>query len=74
MFDDIEFGEVFYLSPLVANYNRMNADHATEYTLFEPGWYVADLPAIGPFATKEEALKHGHDDHSASFRKEVHTT
>ena len=31
--------EVFAVSPMEAIYNQQNADHANEYTIFEPGWY-----------------------------------
>ena len=56
--------EVFFLSPSEAAYNSMNADHATEYTPFESGWYwwscspgcLPDSEPVGPFDSESEAL------------------
>ncbi len=56
--------EVFFLSPTEAAYNSMNADHATEYTPFESGWYwwsccpgcLPDSEPVGPFDSESEAL------------------
>jgi hypothetical protein len=56
--------EVFALSPLEANYNLANLDHADEYTLIVPGWYwwacfpgcLPDSEATGPFETEAEAI------------------
>jgi len=61
--------EVFALSPLEANYNLANLDHADEYTLTVPGWYwwscfpgcIPDGPASGPFNTEEEATADAQD-------------
>jgi len=57
--------EVFYLSPTEAAYNSMNADHATEYTPSESGWYwwsccagcLPDSEPVGPFNSESEAFK-----------------
>lgn len=57
--------EVFYLSPMEAAYNSMDADHATEYTPFESGWYwwsccagcLPDSEPVGPFESKSEAYR-----------------
>ena len=55
--------ETFYLSEMEAIYNRNNADHATEYTPMESGWYwwtcmpgcLPDSSPFGPFESEEEA-------------------
>jgi len=55
--------EVFAVSPMEAIYNQQNADHANEYTIFEPGWYwwacfpgcLPDSAPFGPFETEAEA-------------------
>ena len=57
--------ECFFLSPMEANYNRSNADHADEHTLFVTGWYwwpcfdgcLPDGEAIGPFETQSAAAQ-----------------
>jgi hypothetical protein len=57
-------GETFYVSPLVANYNTENLDHADDYTVTTPGWYywscfpgcLPDSDPTGPFANEAEAL------------------
>ena len=61
--------EVFYVSPTEAIYNKQNADHANEYTIFEPGWYwwscfpgcLPDSEPFGPFETEEQALADARD-------------
>mgnify|MGYP003113926258 CR=1 FL=1 len=64
--DGTEYGsfEVFAVSPLEVQYNKQNADHADEFTIFEAGWYwwpcypdcLPDGDAIGPFDTKVDAI------------------
>lgn len=59
-------GEVFYVSPLIARYNRENADHGDDGTIYTDGWYwwacfpgcmpEGDGIATGPFTTPGEAL------------------
>ena len=56
--------EVFSVSPLEAIYNRQNACHADEYTIFDAGWYywycmpgcLPDSEPFGPFETEAEAV------------------
>ena len=56
--------EVFAVSPTEAIYNRQNADHADEFTIFDAGWYywycfpgcMPDSSPFGPFKTEEEAI------------------
>ena len=49
--------QVFYVDELTAAYNRNNADHANDYTIFQAGWYWTDEVGewFGPFKTKKEA-------------------
>ena len=64
--DGTEYGsfEVFAVSPLEAQYNNQNADHADEFTIFESGWYwwacqpdcLPDGEASGPFDTEADAI------------------
>jgi len=63
---ETEYGsfEVFFVSPMVATYNRQNADHGNEYTIYESGWYwwscfpgcLPDSEPFGPFETEEQAI------------------
>jgi len=63
--DNIGTFETFAVSPLEANYNAQNMDHAYgEIIITEPGWYwwacepgcLPHGPAIGPFKTEQEAM------------------
>jgi len=64
--DGTEYGsfEVFAVSPIEAQYNKQNADHADEFTIFEAGWYwwacfpdcLPDGETSGPFDTKSDAI------------------
>ena len=55
--------EVFAVSPMEVAYNRQNADHANEHTVFEAGWYwwpcfpdcLPDGDPIGPFDSEQQA-------------------
>ena len=57
--------EVFRASLTECLYNRENADHANEYTIFEPGYYywycfpgcLPDSEPIGPFNTEAKAVE-----------------
>lgn len=57
--------EVFYVSPMEAQYNCANADHAEEYTITNPGWYwwaclpgcLPDSSPVGPFSSEAEAIE-----------------
>jgi hypothetical protein len=62
--------EVFSVSPLEAAYNRMNADHGNEFTIYEAGWYfwycfpgcLPDSEPYGPYATEAEAVAAAQDN------------
>lgn len=67
-----EYGsfEVFYVSPMVAMYNRQNADHGDENTIYESGWYwwacfpgcLPDGDWSGPFNTEQAAINDARGD------------
>ena len=56
--------EIFQVTEMVALYNRQNADHADEFTIFAAGWYywhcfpgcMPDSEPFGPFETEAEAI------------------
>ena len=63
--------EVFSVSPMEAIYNQQNADHADEYTIFEPGYYwwtcfpgcMPDSSPFGPYPTEAAAIEAAQDIH-----------
>jgi hypothetical protein len=65
--------EVFKVSRMEAQYNRENADHADDNTIFEAGWYwwaclpgcLPDSIVFGPFDTEEEALADAQQNNDA---------
>jgi hypothetical protein len=65
--------EVFYVTDpstsSSAAYNRENADHGDEFTIYDAGWYwwscfpgcIPDGDPSGPYATEAEALADAQD-------------
>ena len=50
---------IFFVTPMQAQYNIDNADHANAYTPFVSGWYFQypeDVPE-GPYVSEEEAAE-----------------
>jgi len=61
--------EVFFVDALTANYNRQNADHGDDFTVYDAGWYwwtcfpgcIPDGDPSGPYGTEAEALADAQD-------------